>query len=71
MTGIEPAYSYLLDRCSANMSNTGMERVTGFEPARSVWKTDMLPLNITPARWLPPESNRDLTGFNRLRCQLR
>ena len=25
------------------------ERTTGFEPVRSAWKADMLPLNITPA----------------------
>ena len=36
------------------------ERTTGFEPVRSAWKADMLPLNITPAktpsRWVSTES---------------
>lgn len=61
-----------------------MERVTGLEPARSVWKTEMLPLNITPARCpiplspprgraacLPSVSNRDHWFFTPERCQLR
>ena len=36
------------------------ERTTGFEPVRSGWKPDMLPLNITPAKtpsqWVSTES---------------
>ena len=42
-----------LERCSGTIAlaaRSGLERVTGIEPALSAWEADVLPLNYTRVR---------------------
>jgi hypothetical protein len=52
--GIEPIGSQFkrLLRLPA-ITRPSLERDTGLEPVLSIWKTDMLPLNINPALVAP------------------
>ena len=47
-TGIEPATSRLQIACTASCATWPLDRDTGFEPAPSAWKAEMLAADTNP-----------------------